>query len=115
MDLSSLDPAQLPSSGCRLGIHTPLVYLTMGRICEFAAIGLPTPEKFQLYRPCRRQCVSNWLLEEQGGSVFFKHGRAVYTPASGKPTLPPEANIRLIESILAEKAMSAFRGGDIRL
>lgn len=113
IDISSFDSTQIPASGCRLGIHTSLVYLTMGRICEFAAIGLPTTEKFQLYRSCNRQCVSNWLREELGEYVFLKHGRAVYTPASNKPTLPPEANVRLIESILVKKSMSSHRGGDI--
>lgn len=103
IDLFQLDPALLPESGCRLGIHTSLVYLTMGRICEFSAIGLPVAEKFQLYRPCRRQCVSNWLWEKQGDHAFLKHGRAVYTPVFEKPTLTPDANIRLIESVLIEK------------
>lgn len=103
MDLFRLNPDLIPELGCRLGIHTSLVYLTMGRICEFSAIGFPTAEKFQLYRPCRRQCVSNWQWEEQGDHVFLKHGRAVYTPAAEKPTLASDANVRLIESVLIEK------------
>lgn len=103
VDISQLDPALLPVADCRLGIHTSLVYLTMGRICEFSAIGLHMSEKFQMYRPCYRQCISNWLREEQGGYVFFKHGRAVYTPVSEKSALAPNANVRLIESILGEK------------
>lgn len=105
-DVTHTDEKQGDISGCRLGIHTPFAYLTMGRICEFASIGLPPSEKFQIYRPCRRQCMSNWTWYEQNTLSFLKHGRAVYTPVSGGLPQNRNANVRIIESVLPAKVGS---------
>lgn len=102
-DMTNLNTQLHSVSAFQLGIHTPFAYLSMGRICEFASIGFPPSEKFQLYRPCRRQCMSYWIWCEQDTLSFLKHGRAVYTPVTGEIPLNHDANIRIIESVLSAK------------
>ena len=102
-DVTDVSANDFPVSHYGLGIHVPFAYLTMGRICEFGSIGLPTEEKFQLYRPCKRQCMSHWMWFEQNAQCFLKHGRAVYTPVMGELGKNHPANIRVIESVLSVK------------
>lgn len=100
-DVPRIDGEATCPSGKMLGIHTPFAYMSMGRICELASIGLPPSEKFQLYRKCRRQCMDHWLWYTQNELSFLKYGRAVYTPVSQESAVPVDANVRIIESILA--------------
>lgn len=99
-DVPCVDGEAVCPSGKLLGIHTPYAYLSMGRICELASIGIPPSEKFQLYRGCRRQCMNHWLWYTQNESSFLKYGRAVYTPVSQESAIPAGANVRMIESVL---------------
>ena len=109
-DVTQLSPNDYPISHYGLGIHVPFAYLTMGRICEFGSIGLPAGEKFQLYRPCNRQCMSHWMWFEQNAQCFLKHGRAVYIPVFGELGETDSANIRMIESVLAAKVGTTCPG-----
>ncbi len=68
--------------GIRIGIHTPLSYMTVGQICEYASINKELEKKFRPNQPCMKECqdmIIRYDLEDNrewvrvGRAVFFEN------------------------------------------
>ena len=90
---------------CHLAIHTPLAYLTTGRICEFASIGTELCHKFRPGMKCQLQCVSNYITYHRNNVEFFKLGRAVYAKSAEIPEEWKNLPIRLIHTLLNRRLL----------
>ncbi len=88
---------------CRLALHTPLAYLTTGRICEFASIGTELRQKFRPGMVCQMQCVSNYITYRCNDVEYFKLGRAVYTNSTEIPEEWKSLPIRLIHALIIRR------------
>lgn len=66
------------NNACHLALHSPIIYVTTGRICEFASIGDDISTKFRPGKNCKRQCLSHWIEYKRGGISYYKFGRGVY-------------------------------------
>lgn len=65
--------------GIRIGIHTPLCYMTMGQICEYASINKEVEMKFRPNQSCMKECEETIIQYDlQDNREWVRIGRAVY-------------------------------------
>lgn len=65
-----------------IAIHTPLMYVSMSKICRFAGIGQPENKKFRPNSPCNEECSHIMLfptsLEDGKGEQIYCIGKGIY-------------------------------------
>ena len=62
-------------------VHSPMVYISTGMVCEYASAGVSGMKKFRPNSPCAHQC-SKYCTGYIGANhkQFYKIGRTVYYP-----------------------------------
>lgn len=65
--------------GYEVYVHSPVVYMSVGMVCEYASAGLANSKKFRPNNTCAHQC-SKYCTEYIGVNAkrFYKHGRTIY-------------------------------------
>lgn len=75
------DTVLLNRYGYEVHVHSPLVYMSTGMVCEYASAGIADAKKFRPNQACAHQC-SKYCTGYVGANknLFYKIGRAVYYP-----------------------------------
>lgn len=63
----------------RIGIHTPFCYVTVGQICEYAAINKDIEKKFRPNQSCTKECQETIIRYDlEDNREWIRLGRAVF-------------------------------------
>ena len=71
--------------GYEIYVHSPVVYMSTGMVCEYASAGLANTKKFRPNNACAHQC-TKYCTGYIGANnkQFYKIGRTIYYPGDPK-------------------------------
>ncbi len=79
--------------GYEIYVHSPVVYMSTGMVCEYASAGLANTKKFRPNNACAHQCTKYYTgYIGANNKQFYKIGRTIYYPGD-----PKAANANVVD------------------